>query len=348
MWREKSSGAVHLAYAGLTVGLMLSPVVAGPFLAPVADNIHLDLPDAGNTTSTSSEDGSLCAAYAIVGVFNIIMAIPYIVFQITDRRGYVTPESVMSMVTPRHGGRLATLKKLISPTSYRPDKPLFGVCFLTVDLLAYCLQFLYVAPVNLFLFTFSVEEVGVSKAMTSRLLPVLYTLEILSRLLVSVLSYFVSIQVIFMVEIAGSLLFSLMLALFGLLGPWHYWGLLYANQLFFGPLMASVHAWTNAYVEYTGLVSSLFQIVAGIGLGLGSPISGRLNQAYGGQMVLYFMLGCIAALAAVCLPLQVVAHRAGVRFNTNKREDEEDSSKTMNTDSLEVEQFVGDEHSHIK
>ena len=315
MWGKRSSGPLHISFAGVTLGLMVTPIICEPFLSPIlGDNItSINVSQVTLNNQSGILESTVHVPYIIIGVLNILFGLFYVVF------AFMCP--ILYPIKDDDEEDTKNKKKLIKlwrPSAYRSDKPVFGLIFLLLMLFAHSFLTMVLASTNFLQFTLSVEVIGLTKSLSSKLLVLIYLIETVSRLLVSGLSHCVSIQVIFMVELVGSFVFMLLVSLFGFAGPYHYWGLMYAFQLFFGPLIASVTSWTNVYINYTGIVCSAFELIAGIGMAIGFFISSWTYVTYGGQLSLYYMLGCIASMCLIIFPLQMLAHRVGDRFSKQK------------------------------
>lgn len=301
MWGERSSTALHVVFAGVTVGLMTSPLLARPFLSEETDQIASD----GNMTtvvSTEVDDPEqIRFVFVIVGILIVIMSLPFLVFSIMGSR-----------YTPRKKSGLS-IKETLSPNTYSPGRPVFGVVFTVIFFFIFCIAYAHASVINLFLFTISVDDYGVSKKLSSSLLVGVFAMEVIGRVVFGFISKCVRLQIIVMLQLFLTFMFAVGFLTIGQKNEVYLWGLALAQQFFSGALYASYVPWGDRYVEFTGVITSISQIAIAGGIGVGSTISGPLYEHHGQDALWYFLMACCVSLIMLTVPLQVVAARVGDR-----------------------------------
>lgn len=305
MWGERSSAALHVVSAGTTVGLMSSPLLARPFLSEETDQIA----SAGNMTtivSTEVDDPEqIRFVYIIVGILMVVMSFPFLVFYL-----------VGPLYTARKKTRLS-VKEALSPDTYSPGRPVFGVVFTTVFFIIFSITYAHASVIAVFLFTISVDDYGVSKKLSASLLVVVFAMEVIGKVVFGFISKCVRIQIIVMLQLFLTSIFAVGLTI-GQTNAVYLWVLAIAQQFFCGALYGSYVPWGDRYVEFTGVITSISQIATAVGFGVGAAITGLLYEHYGQHALWYFFMACCFGLIVLTVPLQIVAARAGERFDKDK------------------------------
>ena len=344
MWGEKSPVPVHVLQTLCTLGCTVAPLIAQPFISEVnvkginsSINVTLNPTDkikhslqgsrlsaieTANKTDSELPSELIYVPYLIIGSYACLMALVFFVFACLP-----TPEELM----PKDQGKKPFLS-MFSPRSCGDGNMLFSSLFLLGLFLVYTLQVANMTSFGTYIYPIAVNTTSLkfSSAVGSDITTAYYISATLGRLFWGVLSHCISIKIIVFLEICLQLSTVIAFVLFGLSTRLVFIVLLCLSSFFMSPVYPSVMAWTDRYIEVSGLVVGVIDTGIGVGALISTYISGVIFQRFGAQSLFYFALTCASLVLVVLTSMQIGGGIHGDRYkaqivNAQYAEDDEKS-----------------------
>ena len=285
-------------------------------------SVYLSTIETPNKTDSELPSELIYVPYLIIGSYGCLMALVFFVFACLP-----TPEEL----TPKDQGKKPFLA-MFSPRSCGDGNMLFSSLFLLGLFLVYTLQVANMTSFGTYIYPIAVNTTSLkfSSAVGSEITTAYYISATLGRLFWGVLSHCISIKIILFLEICLQLCTVIAFVLFGLSTKLVFVVLLCLCSFFMSPVYPSVMAWTDRYIEVSGLVVAVIDTGIGVGALISTYISGVIFQRFGAQSLFYFALTCASLVLVVLTSMQIGGGIHGDRYkaqivNVQCAEDDEKS-----------------------
>ena len=285
-------------------------------------SVYLSTIETPNKTDSELPSELIYVPYLIIGSYGCLMALVFFVFACLP-----TPEELM----PKDQGKKPFLA-MFSPRSCGDGNMLFSSLFLLGLFLVYTLQVANMTSFGTYIYPIAVNTTSLkfSSAVGSEITTAYYISATLGRLFWGVLSHCISIKIILFLEICLQLCTVIAFVLFGLSTKLVFVVLLCLCSFFMSPVYPSVMAWTDRYIEVSGLVVAVIDTGIGVGALISTYISGVIFQRFGAQSLFYFALTCASLVLVVLTSMQIGGGIHGDRYkaqivNAQCAEDDEKS-----------------------
>lgn len=347
-WKEKSVSPLMLIHLGYGIGSFLVPLYSNPFLADTitpSGNTSTIMNNSGNlymsTQSPSSNNGTeepiygesmIEYAYAISSSIVATMSIAFYINQIhTSRESRKL--NVMVKKGERNDSNLKlkkkTIKEMINPASCTNGRLIYGMQILF-------LIFFYFGNlgggdrmIGSFMRSYSIDKLNFSKTSASLINTVYWISFSVGRFLFSIISRFISVRVLLVLQASGMTISSVLLMLLADDSPLAFWIIMQCFAFFASSTWPTGVAWTDYHIELTGLGMTWQIFGASIGGICHLRLIGYLYENIGPITFLYQTLGygVLQLVIAVCLTLVGCQH--GNRLKDNKEIEKEVEISTI-------------------
>ena len=333
VWGKKAPVPVHVLQLMFAVGQAVAPLLTKPFISKVNTDIFNSITAANSSTiNFTSQVPHLPETNSPVTVYgnytyqlNYDKPSPYIYVPFLLLGAYGCAISVIFVIfackpAPQElNSRLKkkTFRELFSPKFCGDGDVSFVSLFLIGLFLVYFMEIAAMVALSTFIYPIAVntKSLQFTSSSGSVVTTLFFTLGMAGRLFWAILSHFISIKFIAFCELTLQVVSFICLALFGLKSQLSFSILVCVCSFFMQPLYPALMAWSNRYIEVTGLVVAVIDTGIGIGYLLSSWISGIVYQRFGAQSILYFSLSCSAVVLAIAILMQVRSSYHGDRFN---------------------------------
>ena len=315
VWKDKAASPMHIVHLGYEVGGFIAPLIVNPFLA--------DLPDADTEFTSESPSttarGDITTArflnrtdsdvdvvsniqygYTIIGIITAVFALIFYLYQFrsccktfckTD-----TNEDTDKKRQPENDRNNTLLKKrsllqMINPATCADGNLCFGLSILILLFVRYFFIVGLDREIGTFLRSFSIDQLHFSKDNASYINTVYWVAYAASRFTAFVVSHWVSVKVLMIVESIGLLATGIFLTIFALDNTLSLWILTGCSGFLLGPMFPTGIAWGDAHIEMTGLAITWVLLGSAVGGLAYLQLGGFAYDKYGPPSFVYVFLG---------------------------------------------------------
>ena len=344
MWAEKAPLPVHALHTAVTLGQMIGPLIAQPFISSRNDTNPAGGEQINDQAFKYYTSGNMSASwdqmlhsdlhsqqmapspfifmpYVIVGTFTCLVSIVFFIFS----RMQIPSEFLSTETTPR------TLKQILNPATCADGNILYATFMLICIFLVYLAYVSTNNSMNIFLYPIAMEtHLNFTKTSASLLMTTYFAASTAGRFFWGLLSHFIPITVILLLELAFEVGCYTSLASIGLNSLPALWTLACTSAFFMTPVYPTVMAWADRYIKVTGAVVAIIDIGIGSGTFTSSWMSGVIYQRMGAQAFFYWVFACACSLCFILLIMQIVGSIHGDRY-----EKEEISTSSNNAETVD-------------
>ena len=334
LWGERAASAMFTLHLGYGIGAFLAPIIAEPFLsAKIGEHViktnisSLDYDTtsnetnitAGNWTNTTTvvdiiRPARLTFPFALEGFLDIFFAIAFLMYYIKG------PPKDMAV---KKGA--SNLKDLFNPAQCTAGNSLYGVLILVLLFMFYIQAIGGELVFGQFLYAFATEsDVNFTTSQAANLTAVFYLCHLSGRALGAVLSKFLSINIILIIDVAGLLASTVFLSMFGFSVPLALW----IGTGLIGLLCSFVYPagmiWANLYMDVNSMVIMVTMFGGAVGFIIYTYLGGYLIQYVSMQSFLYLETAYAVILAVVFLLMFLLGKKYGLKKDRLMDSDDDD------------------------
>lgn len=335
LWKEKSSGPMHVLHLGYGIGSFSVAQIAKPFLskreAETSSQFYIKNCLQNNSAQSSQSPGELnitklstnyssdeshfeYAYYIITGIILLISFAYYIFYCLNHRQ-------IEGFHTLHGASNKKTIREIFNFNACSPGHPFYaaGIFFFLVF-------WFYIAVGGQmvfanYLFSYCRDIMCMEKPNAANIQSTFWIGFSAGRFVGFIGAIWLPMKFIIFIEAFGNLISAIVLYL----NPSNMtvvWIFSCISGLFVGPLYPSGIAWANRYLTMTGLAYTI-TLISGSLAGVSFTIAiGWYFEHHGPGAFLYFVLGysAIACVTAICMHL--IARTRGDKYERGEEEDE--------------------------
>ncbi|KAL4239899.1 hypothetical protein ACF0H5_000698 [Mactra antiquata] len=328
IWKEKSVSPLMLIHLGYGIGSFIVPLYSNPFLA---DELHVSQNITnieGKSTSTSFPWNNTTSeptygtsrieyAYGISTAIVASLSIVFYVYQIRRSQASlkIDPHDVKTGAASVEGEpKRKTVLEMINPATCANGRMFYGMQILF-------LIFLYFGNlgggdrmIGSFIRSYSVDQLHFSKTSASLINTAYWISFSIGRLLFSVISRFVSVRVLLIVQATGMAVSSTLLMFLADDDSLSFWIIIQGFAFFSSSTWPTGVAWTDYHIELTGLGMTWQILGASVGGICHLRLIGYLYEHVGPISFLYQTLGYGVSTLIIAVSLNLVGCQHGSRL----------------------------------
>ena len=331
IWQERASGPLHLLHLGYGAGGFLVPQIVANFISEalpkadeklnpkclanisstlnVTDNLNVTINVTALTDNTITPRPFVPSDKFQYGFFIVSGIIAFVAFIFFVYAFIARKEKAIKEMAKQH----KTLRQIFDLNTCSPGHPYFAFILYA---LMFCWIYAAVAGERVFakyLYSYAREEQCFDKTEALNLQTAFWLSFTGGRFLGFVCTNFVPMKFVIFIEGFGILIPSIVLYFFSA-ERLVLWVFSCMAGIFIGPCFPSGLAWTNRYIEVTGVGVTVLSVAGGV-----SDLSfvgtlGTLLTNYGISVLITVILGYGMLVAVLPIVQQSIAHTKGDRF----------------------------------
>lgn len=304
LWPEKTAVTLQLLHVGYGVGALLVPVFVNPFLAVIEyPDQKAESQKPGQEKFKVVKETHVQKAFVAIGIGTLALALVFCRYHFSKSatKGYKSVKS-----DENEAENKLTFLQMINPGSYANGQTAFGS---VVICLLFTYFFIMVGGEEMyanFVRSFSVEVFQFSKTRASYLNLTFWLGLTIGRLVGSLISNFISVRRLFMIQILLHTLSTTWLYIYAGSSPVMLWVCTAAEGFLVAPLYPCGIAYGNTLIEITGMSLMVINLAGSFGDLCFIWVAGKMYDTYGPQSVLFaiqfvgvVLLGCTVLLRIV-------------------------------------------------
>ncbi|CAG2249170.1 unnamed protein product [Mytilus edulis] len=342
LWKEKSTGPMHVLHCGYGIGAFIIPLIANPFLAVlkpshVNDSISLSrnitttcltYPKLDFNASTQyTKESRIKTAYLITSLTVASVSFIFLFYQFCYRK---IPQ--FSLNTIKTENKLKKLLKLIDTGTCANGNRLFGAEIIGILIFYFFNAVGGEVMFKTFLRSYSIDNLkysGDDGSILNTIFAISYTASRLAGLLFGSI---IPIRILLVLESSGLLLTTILLEIFARDNKMSLWILVVPMGIFVSPLYPSGMGWGNFFISITGTATAALLIGSSIGAMAYGWLMGYLYEHYGYEMFMHQTLA-FGVIMFLCTILMVILtfHIAKREAKTNDRNEAKTNDRNVST-----------------
>ena len=324
-----SQSPIHSSALGFTVGAMITPLIAKPFLSPDASrdpfNNHSELtnrstqdtPRVQNQTTQFDDDPSrIEIPYAIVGAALVLIGVVFLAYHM-----HPTPEGFEDHITTDNKSKF---KAMINPATCGYGEFKYGLQLLICMFMYYLLIVGFCCPFRFFFAFFIEAPVKLSKSEATLLLTMFYACDLSSKVVCTILTRFIPVNLFVVLDVILLLFTSIVMAMFAHNVPLVLWASMAILGVLASPMWANGTAWADRYMQMNSMGVMVMMLGKSCGAFIFLPLTGQLFDL-DPRNAMFVLLGCAAGLVLVTGAMNIVVRCHKEKQNHDTGEDTSDS-----------------------
>ena len=338
MWQSEVASPMHAIHMGFGVGAMVSPLISNRFLAvlhfyddgdPELHNqtVNGTTPytvDVGGKVERFSilKESRVEYAYITIGLLTITLSLPFFIYPIFRcfsakiRAGYEDMEKAKPI-------SCKMLVDILNPLTYTHGSKALGIFIATTSFLFFMNIVGSEQMFGNFIRTFSVDQLHFPRNQASYLDTVFWAGFTLGRLTGSILSHWIPIKTLVMMDVTLHLISVTLLDIFSANTKTALWIFTALTGFLISPLYPVFISFLNTQIEVSGVVITFVTFATGIGQFTYIWLAGALYENYGPRTILYGMQGSAILLFLIALVAVLRARRSADQTKNDYAELEE-------------------------
>ena len=304
IWGSRATGPLYAIHMGYYIGGTIGPFLARPFLSP--EDILQNCTDSNVTNYISSQrypEGSrIQIPFLVPGILLIGTSFCFLMF-------HCFHPSITSQKGKLSSNKTGFSKEIFNPKTCAHGSMMTTIFFLITLPLYFFLHIARAIPLDNYLYTYATEsDLGIEKEQAAVIDGIFYFFGLLGRLLSTIVSRWLPVQVTFNLNITVVTITLIYMALWGKDQQVGFVVCAWITSLFSSPTWPGCIAWTDKYIIMTGMAYFLVPFGANVGAMIFQPIySGSFDKdqpeiiMYGGAIfgILTFMVVVVRQIVGV-------------------------------------------------
>lgn len=286
LWTDGRPAIIQTILVGYPVGITLAPLLAYPFVSQDGD-----CEEDNNTSTTAQYDdcSNIETAYLITGCADIAIGVVFVVFH------WIRMPTQQDRASKR--SKLGW-KASLSPSTWSPGSPGYGVLITTFLTLYFCLQVGSIVATSKYYAQFAVDT-NITSEQDATLLGFTMGLSgTVSRLLTIPILNYVSVVTLIITYIYLGGTMMLCLSIWGVNSPTEFWAFCCMFSFFSGPLWPLGYNWADEFIFLYGMVVGLVDVGKNIFDALITWVAGYM-YTYVSRESIFYMSTAFALLFCV-------------------------------------------------
>ena len=315
IWGKQADPALHLCHVGAATGALFSPLLSSVFLS----SRHTSLPcNQTNVSVTSQCAGDLNTTILEEEQSESRIEIPYFIAGIASIATSVVFWILLAFGQPRKILRASndakkSWRNVFNPASCSDGKSCFGVTMVILFILwAICGQAL-IGTYN-FNFTYATEsKLGLTKEEGTWFDFTVKLARVIGRLAAFVLTRYIPIQILIMVELTIMVLSSSLTAFIGVNNKLVFYVSCALTHMMFAPAFSGIFGFVDKYIKLMSFVVALSMIGSGLSIWGCTWLIGYLFDQVSKESIFYLTMGATIVMLVLQVIMQIIGSINGTR-----------------------------------
>ena len=346
MWKAKAPSPMHALHMGFGIGAVMAPLIANNFLAVLKfyDDGNLPLNTTNNSTTpytvdiggqierfSIQEESRVEYAYITIGLVSAFISLPVFIYPFIKcfskriKHGYIDIEKGKPLT-------FKTFTAMINPSTYTQGSTKFGIFAIVIILLFFTNLVGAEQLFGNFIRTYSVDQLHFPRNEASYLDTVFWASFTLGRFTGSLLSHWLSIRTLVIVDVTLNLCSITLLDIFSTDNKAMLWAFTAITGFMIAPIFPAFISFLDTHIEVGGVVLTLIVFATGFGHMLYIWITGVLYQNYGPRTLLYAMQASAVFVFSIAVIFTLVTRKRKDRFTNEYSHLSEPNEETTFSD----------------
>lgn len=331
IWKEKSTGPMHILHFGFGMGSFIVPQIATPFLAvPAGFNVLNSNTTMDNTTTSRNfsvitynitrvientqtfiKESRIEWAYLIVAIIVALLSVVFFIYQFNGRYMFYEP---VPRNPKHHEGQLKKVVKIFDPATCAGGNRWFGIQIFTLIFLYFFNAVGGERLFSKFIRSYSIDKHGFSGTAGSLINTVFWISFSVGRFTGLFAGRFIPVRILIMIEACGALVTAILLDIFARDNALALWILTCPMGFFLSQLFPTGIGWGNFHVQFTGFAITFALMGGALGGVIYLWVIGYLYEYHGYDMFIHQLVVYGALLVLFAILLTIIGVRHGGRF----------------------------------